>query len=71
MYHFDPEIALDELTEENLLPNPVYLRDMLLRAKLSPPGALELNRMLQEYLRSFGESQRIAKEILAQLGGDL
>ncbi len=71
MYHFNPQTALDELTEENLLPNPVYLRDMLLRAKLSPEAALELNRLFQDYLRSFGESQRTAREILAELGGDL
>lgn len=71
MYHFNPQTALDELTEENLLPNPVYLRDMLLRAKLSPEAALELNRLFQDYLRSFGESQRIARDILAHLSNNL
>ena len=29
MYHYDPNTALEELTEEATLPNPVHVRDML------------------------------------------
>ena len=36
MYHYDPATALEEINEEAVLPNPVHLRDMLLRAGL--PG---------------------------------
>ena len=34
MYHYDPTTALEELTEEATLPNPVHVRDMILRKKL-------------------------------------
>ena len=34
MYHYDPVTALEELNEEAVLPNPVKLRDMMLRAHL-------------------------------------
>jgi hypothetical protein len=44
MYHYDPTTALEELKEDALLPNPVHVRDMLVRAHLSPEQALELNR---------------------------
>ena len=36
MYHYDPSTALEELTEEATLPNPVHVRDMILRKKLGP-----------------------------------
>ena len=35
MYHYDPNTALEELTEDATLPNPVHVRDMILRKKLS------------------------------------
>ena len=70
MYHFDPVLALEELKEENLLPNPVHVRDMLLRAGLAPDRAMELNRQFQVYLKSFGELQRIAAEILTELNAN-
>ena len=31
MYHYDPSTALEELSEDATLPNPVHLRDMILR----------------------------------------
>ena len=31
MYHYDPNTALEELTEDATLPNPVHVRDMILR----------------------------------------
>ena len=67
MYHYDPKTALEELTEEANLPNPVHVRDMLLRKKLTPDKSLELNRMFVEYQKFFGETQKLGKEILKRL----
>lgn len=67
MYHYDPRTALEELNEEVYLPNPVYVRDMILRAKLDPDSAIELNRKFQDYLSHFGETQEVARQILEQL----
>jgi hypothetical protein len=67
MYHYDPAIALEELKEEAVLPNPVHLRDMMLRAHLSADRSLELNRMFVEYQRQYGELQKQARELLAAL----
>ena len=67
MYHYDPKIALEELTEDANLPNPVHVRDMILRKHPSTEKALELNRMFLEYQRVFGEAQKLGKEILGQL----
>ena len=67
MYHYDPETALEELKEDVLLPNPVHIRDMIVRRQLSPDQALELNRKFQSYLQAFGDTQQIAKWILEQL----
>ena len=67
MYHYDPNTALEELTEEATLPNPVHVRDMLLRKKLTPDKSLELNRMFVEYQKFFSETQKLGKEILKQL----
>ena len=36
MYHYDPLTALEELKEEALLPNPVHVRDMMVRAHMTP-----------------------------------
>ena len=67
MYHYDPATALEELTEDATLPNPVHVRDMILRKKLGPDKSLELNRMFVEYQKLFGEAQKRGKEILKQL----
>ena len=67
MYHYDPKTALDELNDEAVLPNPVHLRDMLLRAHLDPEHSLELNRKFLEYQKNFGDAQALAKEILQAL----
>jgi hypothetical protein len=69
MYHYDPNIALEELTEEAILPNPVHVRDMMLRKHLSADKSLELNRLFVEYQKFFGETQKLGKEILKQLAG--
>ena len=69
MYHYDPSPALEELTEDATLPNPVHVRDMLLRKKLGPDKSLELNRLFVEYQKFFGEAQKLGKEILKQLAG--
>jgi hypothetical protein len=67
MYHYDPSTALEELKEDATLPNPVRLRDMILRKRLKPEQSLELNRMFTEYQKFFGETQKLGKEILNQL----
>lgn len=69
MYHYDPTTALEELTEDATLPNPVHVRDMLLRKKLTADKSLELNRLFVEYQKFYGEAQKLAKEILKQLVG--
>jgi len=67
MYHYDPPTALEELTEDATLPNPVHVRDMILRKKLTPDRSLELNRLFVEYQKFFGETQKLGTEILRQL----
>jgi hypothetical protein len=67
MYHYDPGIALDELRDDAVLPHPVHLRDMILRTKLEPTAALDLNRDFQDYLEQFGETQKTARSILERL----
>jgi hypothetical protein len=67
MYHYDPNTALEELTEDATLPNPVHVRDMILRKHPSTEKALELNRLFVEYQKFFGETQKLGKEILRQL----
>ena len=67
MYHYNPETALEELTEDAALPHPVHIRDMIVRAELSPGRAIDLNRKFQTYLLSFGEAQAAAKLILEEL----
>jgi hypothetical protein len=67
MYHYDAKTALEELTEDATLPNPVHVRDMMLRKHLSVDQSLELNRLFVEYQKYFGEAQKLGKEILRQL----
>jgi hypothetical protein len=67
MYHYNPSTALEELNEEATLPNPVHVRNMMLRRKLSADEALELNRIFLEYQKFFGETQKLGKEILKRL----
>ena len=69
MYHNDPKTALEELQDDAILPHPVHLRDMILRVRLSPEQALELNRQFQTYLQAFGELQKLARPVLEQLAG--
>ena len=70
MYHYDPATALEELSEDATLPNPVHLRDMILRHQLKPEESLELNRMFTEYQKFFGETQKLGKQILSQLANN-
>jgi hypothetical protein len=67
MYHYDPSLALEELNDEAVLPNPVHIRDMILRRALAPEQALELNREFQEYQRAFVEALNSGRKILTQL----
>jgi len=43
------------------------VRDMLLRKQLTPDKSLELNRIFAEYQKSFGEAQKLGKELLQRL----
>ena len=70
MYHCQPAMALEELQEDAVLPNPVHVRDMIIRARLSPDHALELNHRFQQYLHSFAETQSLARGILEQLAAE-
>lgn len=67
MYHYDPATALEELKEDATLPNPVHLRDMILRKRLKPEESLELNRLFTEYQKFFGETQKLGRQILSEL----
>lgn len=67
MYHYDAEMALEELNDDAVLPHPVHLRDMIVRARLQPERALALNRAFQDYLHAFGELQKRAKPLLEEL----
>jgi len=67
MYHYNPTTALEELTEDATLPNPVHVRDMMLRKQLNADAALEVNRIFLEYQKFFGETQKLGKEILKRL----
>jgi len=69
MYHYNPKTALEELNEEAALPNPVHMRDMILRARLTPDRSLELNRQFLDYQKHFGEAQKLGKDLLQQLAG--
>ena len=67
MEPYDVKSALDELKEDAVLPHPVRLRDMILRTPLGAGEALELNREFQSYLTHYGETQKVALEILERL----
>jgi hypothetical protein len=67
MYHYDPTTALEELREEAVLPNPVHLRDMMLRAHMNADRSLEANRIFVEYQKRFGELQKMGRELLEKL----
>ena len=68
MYHYDPATALEELNDDAVLPNPVHLRDMLLRAHLDAAHSLEYNRLFVDYQKRFGELQTIGMRLLEALG---
>jgi hypothetical protein len=67
MYHYDPATALEELAEEATLPNPVHMRDMVLRKHLTADQSLELNRLFVEYQKTFAQAQKLGKLILTGL----
>ena len=66
-YHYDPNTALDELKDDLTLPNPVRLRDMMLRARLDADRSIELNRVFVEYQKRFGELETMAEDLLSKL----
>ncbi|MBZ5661734.1 MAG: hypothetical protein LAO08_15130 [Acidobacteriia bacterium] len=67
MDRYDAKSALEELKEDALLPHPVRMRDMILRMQFNAADALEMNREFQSYLTHYGETQKIALEILEKL----
>ena len=67
MYHYNPETALEELREEALLPNPVHVRDMVLRTSHTAEEALDLNRRFQAYQAAFAALTAQAAELLKSL----
>jgi hypothetical protein len=67
MEPYDVKSAIDELKEDAVLPHPVRMRDMILRTPLGAGEALELNREFQNYLSHYGETQKLALEILERL----
>ncbi len=69
MYHYDPAIALEELKDDAQLPNPVHIRDMILRKHPKPDQSLELNRKFLAYQKDFAELQKLARDILEHLAG--
>jgi hypothetical protein len=70
METYDVKSALDELKEDAVLPHPVRLRDMILRTQLDAGEALEMNREFQSYLSRYGETQKVALEILEKLAAN-
>ena len=68
MYHYDPATALEELNDDAVLPNPVHLRDMMLRTHLDAEHSLEYNRLFVDYQKRFGELQKVGKQLLESLG---
>jgi hypothetical protein len=68
---YDVQSALDELKEDAVLPHPVRLRDMILRTQLNAGEALDLNREFQTYLSHYGETQKVAREILEKLAASV
>jgi hypothetical protein len=67
MEPFDVKSTLDELKEDAVLPHPVRLRDMIIRTPLEAGDAIEMNREFQSYLTHYGETQKVALEILERL----
>jgi hypothetical protein len=64
---FDPAEALEELRDEAALPNPVRVRDMILRTDHTPQQALDLNRKFTAYQQAFAEAQSLADGLLEEL----
>jgi hypothetical protein len=64
---YDITAALDELKEDAVLPHPVRLRDMIMRTNLDASEAVDLSREFQNYLSHYGETQKVAREILEKL----
>lgn len=67
MDRYDAHQALEDLQDEARLPHPVRLRDMILRVRLDPATALEINREFQDYLARYGETERLARSILESI----
>ncbi|MBI4444559.1 MAG: hypothetical protein HY645_01515 [Acidobacteria bacterium] len=67
MYHYDPEQALTELSEEHTLPNPVKLRDTVFRIHPQGKVAVDINHNLQAYFKEWNTAAARARSILEAL----
>jgi len=67
MSRYDASSALEDLRDEAILPNPVHVRDMILRTSHTPEQALELNRRFQAYQNAFAEAQKMAAALLEEI----
>jgi hypothetical protein len=54
-----------------VLPHPVRLRDMILRTQHNASDALDMNREFQNYLSHYGETQKVALEILEKIAASV
>ena len=48
-----------------------FLSDMILRTQLNAGDALEMNREFQSYLSHYGETQKVALEILEKIAASV
>jgi len=62
MYHYDPKTALEELAEEATLPNPVHVRDMILRKRLFGRSVAGAETACSSSIRNFSaKTQKLGK----------
>jgi hypothetical protein len=66
-YHYDPELALEDLDEKAILPNPVQMRDMLARTSLDESRLVELTRLFLDYQKHYAAAMELGKVYLRAL----
>lgn len=66
-YHYDPQLALEDLEEKALLPNPVHMRDMLARTNLEESRVVELTRLFLDYQKHYAAAMEIGRRYLRAL----
>jgi hypothetical protein len=53
MYHYDPETALEELSEDAMLPHPVHVRDIHQPEVTAYRAVRPTNRILRQTCQHF------------------